>query len=31
MTEINKKRKEMGLEPRPIHDDAYDAIDENEL
>jgi len=31
MTAGNTKREEMGLEPHPIHPDAYEAYREEEL
>jgi hypothetical protein len=31
MTIANAKRKEAGVEPHPIHPDAYEAIGEDEL
>ena len=31
MDRANLKRKEMGLEPHPIHPDAYEPVDEHEL
>ena len=31
MAQANAKRKEMGLEPHPIAEDAYQAIPESEL
>lgn len=31
MTRINMKRKSLGLEPFPIHADAYAICDESEL
>lgn len=31
MTIANRKRAKMGMKPHPIHDDAYEAIEESEL